>query len=578
MTKTSENISSFSGLFKQLLKYRVAIFQILALQVLWVLFELIFPFLTQALVDQGINHQDIDFIYLLLIGQLFLFLGIIVSDFLRLWLLRHIGIRLNITLVNTYLHEMLFKQYLFFSNKKQGALIQHINDNLRIESFLTTSSVNFVSAVFKILVFGIVLFIFSWKIGCIFAVSFVAVILWDLFFLRYREKIDNDRFKVSSKMRSHLMEVLEGVIDIKVNNLETYKVSTWHYIQDQFGLNRLKIMRIFQIYQGFNLIVGQLRDILVLFVAAMSVINGTLTLGAMLAIQYILGQLAKPTTDIMQFVQDWQDAKLSLGRLSAVTSETEKEYEPDEFAPTITYQKPVSFQDVSFGYKDEPTLKNVSFDIPYGSRIALVGKSGSGKSTMIKLILKLITADNGLVKIGEQRIDHLNYKTWRDNCSFVSQDGFVFSDTLRYNITLRETKEEIDFERMYEAIEMSCLDKIVENLDKGVETMVGRGGKQFSRGQVQRILLARAFYKNAQYLIMDEPTSALDNVTAKKVIQNMERHFAGRTIITATHKLKLFEHVDHIIMIEDGVIIERGTYESLMAEKGEYYRQWMGLD
>ncbi len=578
MTESTENISSFSGLYQQIFKYKTAILQVLALQVLWVLFELIFPFLTQALVDQGINHQDIDFIYLLLLGQLFLFLGIVLSDFLRLWLLRHIGIRINIKLVNSYLHNLLFKQYLFFSNKKQGDLIQHINDNLRIETFMTGSSVNFISAIFKIIVFGIVLFIFSWKIGLIFLVSFFIVIFWDFFFLRFREKIDNERFKVGSRMRSHLMEVLEGLVDIKVNNLESYKVEQWHEIQDKFAVNRLMILRIYQLYQGFNLIVGQLRDIFILFFAAISVINGTLTLGAMLAIQYILGQLTKPTTDIMQFVQDWQDAKLSLERLSDVFLESEKEYEPEDYNPTVDYNKAITFDNVRFTYKDLPTIKEISFEVPYGKKIALVGKSGSGKSTIIKLILKLLKAEQGEVKVGDHRIQHINYKTWRENCSFVSQDGFIFSNTLGYNITLTEDKSKIDFNRMNQAIELSCLDQIMEGLEKGVETIVGRGGKQFSKGQVQRILLARAIYKNANYLIMDEPTSALDNITAKKVIQNVEKFFAGRTIITATHKLKLFEHVDNIVMIEAGQIIEQGSFDELIQKEGAYHKQWKGLE
>ncbi len=578
MSQSTNNISSFSGLYQQLFKYKTAILQVLALQLLWVLFELIFPFLTQALVDQGINHQDIDFIYLLLVGQLALFVGILTSDFLRLWLLRHIGIRINIKLVNAYLHNLLFKQYLFFSNKKQGDLIQHINDNLRIETFMTGSSVNFVSAIFKILVFGIVMFIFNWRIGLIFIISFFLVIFWDLFFLRYREKIDNERFRVGSEMRSQLMEVLEGLVDIKVNNLERYKVGEWHEVQDQFAQNRLRILRIYQIYQGFNFIIGQLRDIFILFFAATAVIDGTMTLGAMLAIQYILGQLSKPTTDIMQFVQDWQDAKLSLGRLEEVFLKSQKEYEPDEFYPTTKYQQDIAFNKVKFTYKEVPTIKDITFEAPYGHKIALVGKSGSGKSTIIKMILKLLEAGEGEVKVGEHRIQHINYKTWRENCSFVSQDGFIFSNTLSYNITLTEDTSTIDFDRMNEAIQLSCLDQIMGGLKEGVNTLVGRGGKQFSKGQVQRILLARAIYKNANYLIMDEPTSALDNITAKKVIQNIEQHFAGRTIITATHKLKLFEHVDKIVMIDEGAIVEQGNFEELIKLEGAYYQQWMGLD
>jgi ATP-binding cassette subfamily B protein len=576
--KESTNISSFSGLYKQLFKYKLAIFQVFALQFLWVLFELIFPFLTQALVDQGINHQDIDFIYLLLLGQLTLFLGIIISDFLRLWLLRHVGIRINLKLVNSYLHNLLYQNYLFFNNRKQGELIQHINDNLRIETFMTSSSVNFISAIFKMLVFGLVLFIFNWKIGAIYITSFFLIIFWDFFFLRFREKIDNERFIVGSSMRSQLMEILEGLIDIKVNNLEPTRLSKWHYIQDRFAQNRLSILGIYQLYHGFNLFVGQLRDILILFIAAFAVINGTMTLGAMLAIQYILGQLTKPTTDIMQFVQDWQDAKLSLGRLSEVTSEKEKEYTLQDLPPSMSYKGDISLNDIQFSYKDLPTIQNISFDIPYGSKLALIGRSGSGKSTIIKIILKLINAEQGELKIGKHNLQHINHLTWRENCSFVSQDGFIFSNTLQYNITLKNSNKDVDFDLLNKAIELSCLDQIMETLPKGVATLVGRGGKQFSKGQAQRILIARAIYKNGNYLIMDEPTSALDNLTAKKVIKNIEEFFKGKTIITATHKLKLFEHTDQILMIDNGNVLEIGTFDELIEKKGAYYKQWNSLN
>ncbi|MEM1121200.1 MAG: ATP-binding cassette domain-containing protein [Bacteroidota bacterium] len=561
MDKSSENISTFSGLYQQLFQYKTAIAQVVALQLLWVLFELIFPFLTQALVDQGINHQDIDFIYLLLLGQLFLFLGIVVSDFLRLWLLRHMGIRINIKLVNSYLHNLLFKKYLFFNNKKQGDLIQHINDNLRIETFMTSSSINFLSAVFKIIVFGAVMFIFSWKIGAVFLASFFAVIIWDFYFLTYREKIDNKRFKVGARMRSQLMEVLEGLIDIKANNLEKYKVNQWSEVQDQFALNRLDILSIYQIYQGFNLVISQLRDIFILFFAAMAVIDGTMTLGAMLAIQYILGQLTKPTTDIMQFVQDWQDAKLSLGRLSDVFKLSEKEYEPSESHTPRSFRGDLLFNRVEYSYKEgEPAIKDISFKIPYGHKIALIGKSGSGKSTILKLILKLLEEEKGTINAGHRKLMKIDHQTWRENCSYVSQDGFIFSNTLKYNITLKDERlsnEEED--RLEDAIRKSALSEVVDGLrdDGGTDIMVGRGGKQFSKGQAQRILLARAIYKNANYLIMDEPTSALDPDTARTVITNIYEHFKDKTVITATHKLDLFKEVGQIIDAE--IKIENGT-------------------
>ena len=568
--KTDKNIQSLRDLHGQLLQYKGGFILIVVIQILWAFIELLFPFLTQALVDQGVQQQDLHFVYLVLIGQLVLFLGSITADYFKMWMVRNIGVRLNMQLINNYLKQILKKPLLFFNEHPYGVILQNLNDNFRIERFLTDSYVNLFNAVFRLLMFGIVLYIFDAKAGFILLIAVIIFFGWNFVFWRQREIEDKRLFATRTAIRSNLLQIVNGIYDIKLNNQERIKLEEWYDSQDILSNTRLMQLKYWQYYFGGVAFINQLRDIFILFFTALAVMKGTLTLGAMIAIQYILGRLNQPMTDIMQFVQDYQDASLSFERLSKFTLTTPEDYLPSEESVITSLQLPIDVNAVSFNYKDTPAVKQANLNVPYGTNVAIVGESGSGKSTFLKLLLKLLTPNEGKIKVGNRKLADIDTSNWRSNCSVVSQEGFIFDETIRYNITLQRSDNAINDDQLYKAIELACMEKIIDDLEQGIHTPLGKAGKTLSKGQGQRVLLARAYYKNANYLFMDEPTSALDNITAMQVIQNLKTYYEDRTVIIVTHKVSIAEKMDYIMLMDAGVIVERGTHEELLALDGAY--------
>jgi len=569
-----QNILTLKDLHKRLYQYKGGIFVILLLQFLWALIELIFPFLTQALVDQGIHKQDLDFIYLILLAQLMLFFGMIAADYFKMWLVRNIGVRMNMQLINNYLVQILKKRLLFFNEHPYGVILQNLNDNFRIERFLTESYVNLINAIFKLLIFGIVLYLFDWRVGLILLSSVLIFFFWNFAFWRQREVVDKMMFETRSTIRNNLLQIVNGINDVKLNNLEQYRLKQWYGGQNMLSNTRLSQLRIWQYYFGGVGVINQLRDIFILFFTALSVMNGSLTLGAMLAIQYILGRLNQPMNDIMQFIQDYQDAKLSMSRLTTFTAPNPEDYLPNEITDTTPIQSPITVNNLFFNYKETPAVKGISMEVPYGKNIAIVGESGSGKSTLVKLLLKLLQPSGGQIKIGNQSLQHIDTGKWRFNCSTLAQEGFIFDESIVYNVSLEEENEKVDFERLHQVIEEACLEKLIDSLEQGIYTKLGRTGKVLSKGQTQRVLLARALYKDASYLFLDEPTSALDNNTAQQVIKNILATYSDRSVFIITHKVEIAAVLDYIYLIEDGEIVEEGSHQELLSKKGKYMELW----
>ncbi len=566
------DLSSFNALFSKLFEYKKGIIQIIILQIVWGLMELIFPFLMQAIVDKGIQQQDYNFIHLVLMAQLMLFLGTTFTELFKSWFLKQIGLRLNKKVMDAYLKQLVSKNVLFFNDHKEGTLLSLLNDMFKIGTFLTDNVLNFFNAVFRLFLYGVILFIFNTSIGWIFVASVVLSITWDVIFLKQREKEDNLRFQAQTAIRSGFLESIGGISDIKTNNLEWERIRIWSASLDIFSWARLGLLRISQYYKGGTLTIGQLRDIFIIFLSATYVIQGTLTLGAMLAIQFLLGQLSRQVYALMEFVEHYHNAKLSLGRLAKVTGS-----EDQEFIPPKTFQKRSIKEDLQvnaldFSYKGIPCLKDITMKVPYQSKVAIVGESGSGKSTLLKLLLKLLEPDSGSIKVGHARLSTIENNVWRDNCSVALQEGYIFNGSVKYNISLAENEEDLDYDQLENAIKMSCLESVVGNMEEGWDTVIGKGGKAMSKGQGQRVLLARAIYKNANYLIMDEPTSALDHITSKNVLKNIFETFADRTVIFATHKLKMAEKMDLILLVNQGEVIEHGTHKELMELEGDYYK------
>ena len=537
------------------------------------IFQLIFPFLTQAIVDVGIQNQNIGFIYLILIAQLMLFLGQITVTVIQNWLLLHIGTRINVSLISDFLSKLMKLPIGYFDAKMVGDLLQRIADQDRIESFLTKSTLSFIFSVFNLLVFGIVLLIYDYRIFLIFLLSSILYVAWILVFLRKRKEVDYHRFQELSFHQNTLIELIQGMQEIKLQNSARKRRWQWSDIQAKlFGVN-LQSLAIDQYQNAGASFITQLKDILITFLTATLVIEGQITLGMMLAVQFIIGQLNVPLRQMVTFIRAGQDAKISLERLWEVQQlKAEEEGNPFNVSDFPSDKKDILIEGLSFQYNklSEPVLKNINLDIPAGKTTAIVGSSGSGKTTLLKLLLGFYPPSEGIIKVGDVPLSNINKAFWRSQCGAVMQDGYIFSDTIANNIG--ESAERVSKEKVRKAVETAHIQEFVESLPLGYNTMIGARGNGISQGQRQRILIARAVYKDPQFLFLDEATNALDAQNEKAIVRKLEKFFHTKTVIVVAHRLSTVKNADQIVLLEKGEMVEQGTHEELIQKRGAYYR------
>jgi len=560
----SINKSSFAFLLSYLRPYKKFIFQLIIGMLLGSLLQLIFPFLTQSIVDFGINNRNVGFVKLIIIAQLVLFISQISVEFIRSWILLHISTRMNVSLISDFLIKLTKLPIAFFDTKMIGDILQRINDHQRIEAFLTSSTLNIVFSLINIVVFGIVLAIYSLKILAIFATGSILYALWILLFMKKRRELDYKSFAQLSDNQSNLIQLITGMQEIKLNNCEKQKRWEWENIQAKLFHIKVKNLSLEQYQQAGASVINQSKNI--------SVINGTMTLGMMLAVQYIIGQLNSPIEQLISFIHTTQDAKISLERLGEIHNKTDEEDTTDEKITILPQNRTFHIQNVSFQYEgphSEYVLKDISLTIPEKKVTAIVGTSGSGKTTLVKLLLGFYPPVCGKIMIDDFPLEVFNKKVWRQNCGVVMQDGYIFSESIAKNIAISE--EKIDTVRLLNAVKTANIHDFISTLPLRYNTKIGSEGHGLSQGQKQRILIARAVYKNPNYLFFDEATNALDANNEKVIMNNLNNFFKGKTVVVVAHRLSTVKNADQIVVIDKGVIVERGTHNELTAKRSAYY-------
>jgi ATP-binding cassette subfamily B protein len=571
-----EDKNNFSRIFSYVRPYKWYVIQLILGLFLGSLIQLAFPFLTQSIVDVGINHRNMNFIYLILTGQIMLFLGRTTIDLIRRWILLQLGSRINLAIISDFLIKILRLPLSFFNTKMVGDILQRVDDHSRIERFINSSSLNIIFSLFNLIIFGIVLAIYSVKICLVFIGFSFLYLLYTILFLKKRSILDFKRFHQLSHNQSMLVQLIGGVAELKINNAETKKLWEWENIQVKiFKLNN-ESMKLQQFQDAGSSFINELKNILITIMAAMAVIKGQMTLGMMLSIQFIIGQLNSPITEFIVFLREWQDAKLSFSRINEIHLLENEDQTPTDDWNTFN-QLPISntikLKGVSFRYGgpgSSPILHDVSFEIPEGKVTAIVGASGSGKTTLLKLLLKFYSVSTGQITIGEDvDINNVPSNLWRKQCGVVMQDGYIFSDTIANNITL--SSSEVDYPKLLNASKIAGIHDFIEILPLRYSTKLGEDGVGLSGGQRQRILIARAVYKDPQILFFDEATSSLDSKNERSIVENLQRFYQDRTVVVVAHRLSTVKNADQIIVLDNGRVSEIGNHKSLVARNGNYY-------
>ena len=563
--------ASFSFLSKYLLKYKFLVIQLAVGLLAGSLLSLIFPFLTQSIVDVGIQNQDLNFIYLVLLAQIMLFIGRTGLEVIRSWILLHLSARINISIISDFFIKLMKLPISFFDTRMTGDIMQRINDHHRIEQLLTTSSLNTLFSLVNLIIFSIILLFYDYRLFIVYLVGAVCYIGWILFFLKRRKELDYKRFSQVSQEQSKVIELINGMQEIKLQNAEKQKRWNWEFVQVKLFKVNIKSLSLEQWQSVGGNFINQMKDILVSFLSAKLVLSGNLTLGMMLSVQYIIGQLNSPLLQLVDFIRQTQDAKISLERLGEIHDKEDEENTEEQYATEIP-QTDIEIENVSFRYigSDQFVFENLNLTIPYQKTTAIVGASGSGKTTLLKLLMKFYEPNTGEIKLGNTNIKNISPRFWREHCGVVMQDGYVFNDTIAENIAVGE--DYIDKQKLRKAVEIANIKDFIENLPLSYNTKIGNEGVGVSGGQKQRLFIARAVYKSPDYIFFDEATSALDANNEKIIMENLEKFFKGKTAIVIAHRLSTVRHADKIIVLDKGKVVEEGNHTELVALRGEYYR------
>ena len=564
----------FGFLFPYLRPYKKLVNQLLIGLLVGTTIQFTMPFLVQSVVDVGVSTQNIPFIYLILISQLVLFASQTAVSIFREWLLLHITGRFNIKMVSDFLHKMLKLPVNFFDTRNTGEHLQRIQDHSRVQNFVSSSSFNMLYSIILFVVFNFVLAYYNFKIFVVFLIGAIIYVSWTLFFLKKRAELDFKRFDEQSQSQTSLIQIINGVREIKVNNSHRKNRWKWEQVQISLFKTSMSSLKLAQYQSIGSTFINELKNIIITFLSATAVVNGEITLGMMLSVQYIVGQLNAPLGNFINFIQLWQDAKISLERLWQVHSKEDEDDAKLQKIKELPTKKDIVINDLSFRYGSKSSalvLKNLNFTIPEGKTTAIVGASGSGKTTLIKLLLKFYEPTSGAIQIDSVDLQNINNDFWRLNCGAVLQETFMFNDTIAGNISESEQNEIIDRERLKTAVYISNIEDFIEKLPNKLNTELGTSGIRLSGGQEQRLMIARAVYKNPEYVFFDYSISSLDANNEKVIMEKLNTFLNGRTSVVVAHRLSTVRNADKIIVLENGEVVEQGNHNDLTALQGKYY-------